>query len=82
MARLLTRLTLAAMSPTRPEAAKTASLPRDAPFPKRGRSERRGEEVRTALRVGRSPLQCISANGKVFLQCFRPPRGSSAMLSL
>ena len=29
-----------------------------------GRSERRGEEVRTALRVGRSPLQCILANGK------------------
>ena len=29
-----------------------------------GRSERRGEEIRTALRVGRSPLQCILANGK------------------
>ena len=29
-----------------------------------GRSERRGEEVRAALRVGRSPLQCILANGK------------------
>ena len=29
-----------------------------------GRSERRGEEVRTALRVGRSPLQYILANGK------------------
>ncbi len=28
------------------------------------RSERRGEEVRTALRVGRSPLQCILASGK------------------
>jgi len=29
-----------------------------------GRSERRGEEVRTALRVGRSPLQWVLANGK------------------
>ena len=28
-----------------------------------GRSERRGEEVRTALRVGRSPLQWALANG-------------------
>jgi len=31
---------------------------------RRGRSERRGEEVQTALRVGRSPLQWILANGK------------------
>jgi hypothetical protein len=30
----------------------------------RGRSERKGEEVRTALCVGRSPLQWILANGK------------------
>jgi hypothetical protein len=30
----------------------------------RGRSERRGEEVRTSLRVGRSPLRWILANGK------------------
>ena len=30
----------------------------------RGRSERKGEEVQTALRVGRSPLQWILANGK------------------
>jgi hypothetical protein len=29
-----------------------------------GRSERRGEEVQTALRVGRSPLEWILANGK------------------
>jgi len=29
-----------------------------------GRSERRGEEVHTALRVGRSPLELILANGK------------------
>ena len=28
-----------------------------------GRSELRGEEVRTALRVGRSPLEWILANG-------------------
>ena len=31
---------------------------------RQGRSERRGEEVRTALRVGRSPLEWILANGK------------------
>jgi hypothetical protein len=30
-----------------------------------GRSERMGEEVHTALRVGRSPLQWVLANGKV-----------------
>ena len=29
-----------------------------------GRSKRSGEEVRTALRVGRSPLQWVLANGK------------------
>jgi hypothetical protein len=29
-----------------------------------GRNERRAEEVRTALRVGRSPLQWVLANGK------------------
>jgi hypothetical protein len=29
-----------------------------------GRSERRGEEVQTALRVGRSPVELILANGK------------------
>ena len=55
MTRLLTRPTLAATSPARPESAKTASSPKDAPCPKQGRSERRGEEVHTALRVGRSP---------------------------
>ena len=38
-ARLLTRPTLATTSPARPESAKTASLPRDAPCPKQGRSE-------------------------------------------
>src|SRR2546422_2546299 len=36
-ARLLTRPTLAATSPARPESAKTASSPRDAPCPKQGR---------------------------------------------
>jgi hypothetical protein len=30
----------------------------------RGRSKRSGEEVRTALRAGRSPLEWIAANGK------------------
>jgi hypothetical protein len=29
-----------------------------------GRSERRGEEVQTALRVARSPVKWILANGK------------------
>jgi len=37
---------------TRPTPAR-----QDAPFRRQGRSERRGEEVHTALRVGRSPLQ-------------------------
>ena len=58
-ARLLTRPTLATISPSRPESAKKASSPWDAPYPKQGRSERRGEEVRTALRVGRSPLRIV-----------------------
>jgi hypothetical protein len=58
----LTRPTLAGISPTRPESAKTASSPRDAPSPKQGRSERRSEEVQTALRVGRSPLRWVLAN--------------------
>ncbi|TKS58004.1 MAG: hypothetical protein EWM73_03651 [Nitrospira sp.] len=56
-ASLLTRPTLATTSPARPESAKTASPPKDAPCPKQGRSKRRGEEVRTALRVGRSPFE-------------------------
>jgi hypothetical protein len=42
-AKLLTRPTLAATPPARPESAKTASLPWDAPCPKQGRSERRGK---------------------------------------
>ena len=44
MARLLTHPTLAATTPTRPESAKTASLPMDAPLP-RARPQRlkRGE---------------------------------------
>ena len=37
---------------TRPTPAR-----QDAPFRGQGRSERRGEEVHTALRVGRSPLE-------------------------
>jgi hypothetical protein len=38
--RLLTRPTQATTSPARPEAAKTASSPKDAPFHGQGRSER------------------------------------------
>jgi len=37
-ARLLTRPTLAVISPSHPESAKTASSPRDAPCPKQGHS--------------------------------------------
>ena len=44
---------------TRPTLAR-----QDAPCPKQGRSERRGEEVLTALRVNRSPFEWILANGK------------------
>jgi len=44
---------------TRPTLAR-----RDAPFHWQGCSERSGEEVRAALRVGRSPLHCVLANGK------------------
>jgi hypothetical protein len=40
---LLTRPTPAATSPARPESAKTASSPKDALFPKQGRSERTTE---------------------------------------
>jgi hypothetical protein len=34
-----------------------------------GRSKQRGDEVQTALRVGRSPIEWILANGKP-LRCF------------
>jgi hypothetical protein len=44
---------------TRPTLAR-----QNAPCLKQGRSERRGEEVQTALRVGRSPVELILANGK------------------
>jgi hypothetical protein len=33
-------------------------------FVQQGRSKRSGEEVQTALRVGRSPVQWVFANGK------------------
>ena len=45
---------------TRPTPAR-----QDAPFRGQCRRERRGEEVQTALRVGRVSLQWILANGKV-----------------
>ena len=45
---------------TRPAPAR-----QDAPFCRQGRSERGSEEVHTALRVVRSPLQIVLANGKV-----------------
>ena len=54
-ARLLTRPTLAATSPARPESAKTASSPRDAPCPKQGRSER---SLTTLLRGGWDDPNC------------------------
>ena len=56
MARLHTRPTLATISPFRPESAKTASSPWDAPYPKQGHSKRRGEEVHTVLRAAVRPL--------------------------
>jgi hypothetical protein len=55
-ARLLTRPTLAATSPARPESAKTASSPRGATYPMQGRSSETdprftvlGSEARTPL---------------------------------
>ena len=50
--RTLYRMLKKASLLTRPTLAR-----RDAPCPKQGRSKRRGEEVRTALRVGRSPFE-------------------------
>jgi hypothetical protein len=35
----------------------------DVPFPRRGRSERGGEEVQTSLRVNRSPFTRVLATG-------------------
>jgi len=41
------------------------TMPQDAQKGRQqGRSERRGEEVQTALRVGRSPVRWVLANGK------------------
>ena len=74
-ARLLTRPTLTGISPSQPESDKADSSPWDAPFRGQGRNERRAEEVQTALRVGRSPLQWVLANGKA-PQGFRHPSGS------
>jgi hypothetical protein len=48
----------------RPSFTRPALARLDAPCPKQGRSERTGEEVQTALRVGRSPFEWILANGK------------------
>jgi hypothetical protein len=48
----------------------------DASIHGQGRSERRDEEVHTALRVGRSSLQWILANGKT-----PPMRPTSERLS-
>ena len=42
-----------------------------------GHSKQSGEEVHTALRVGRSPFEWILANGP---QRFRSPRNSTASL--
>jgi hypothetical protein len=47
---------------TRPTPAR-----RDAPIHGQGRSERRAEEVHTALRVGRSPFEWILANGRAHI---------------
>ena len=44
-----------------------------------GHSKQSGEEVHTALRVGRSPFEWILANGKA-PQRFRSPRNSTSSL--
>jgi len=62
--KVLTRPPLADISPSRPESAKAASSPWDAPCPKQGRSDRRAEEVHAALRLNRSPTELILANGR------------------
>jgi len=41
---------------------RTAPVRQDAPFLRQGRSKRRGEEVHTALRVSRSPIELILVN--------------------
>ena len=62
---------------TRPAPAR-----QDAPFRRQGRSERRGEEVHTALRVGGSPLVWIFANGKAPYSVSDLPKNSYSTLSL
>jgi len=61
-ARFLTRPTLAATSPARPESAKTASSPKDAPFPKQGRSTRRGEAYPLGYVEGLNDARTLLAN--------------------
>jgi hypothetical protein len=51
--RLLTRPTLAVISPARPESAGTASSPRDAPNPKQGHSSAADLVLRFTLHVSR-----------------------------
>jgi len=70
-----TRPTLAVIPPARPESAETDSLPRDAPFHWQGRSERRGEAVRLALRGAVRPSQ-RSWRTEEPLQWFRFPNNS------
>ena len=48
--------------PARPESAKTTSSPRDAPCPRQGRSERRGEEAQTTHFVWTFALTVSLAN--------------------
>jgi hypothetical protein len=57
-ARLLTHPSLAATSPARPESAKTASSPRNAPCPKQGRSER--GRLRSRLRLSKAQTLFLS----------------------
>jgi hypothetical protein len=57
------------LHPPRPRRAGTR------PFPNRGRNEREAEEVHTALRVVRSPLAWVLANGEN-PPAFRCPKDS------
>ena len=63
-ARRLTRATLAVISPSHPESAKTDSSPWDAPCSKQGRSKRRSGRGTDRTSWGRSPMSWILANGK------------------
>jgi hypothetical protein len=69
-ARLLTRPTPADTSPSRPESAKTASSPRDAPFPQQGRSERPKIVLPTSLVYGIQRMARMSPPLRASNECW------------